>query len=166
MKKILTLITLNFVFFSASTQISTDELPVSFNETIGVAIQNRETDLKIMPSLDMARIQQEDERDAQNGLPPRFGFPHAVSFNLLNSGVWTTLPNGDRIWQLSIHCPGALSINLLYDQFWLPEKAKLFLYTDDRKHILGAFTSRNNKGSANDIQGFATGLLYGRTIIL
>tara|TARA_R110002050_G_scaffold290320_1_gene443927 strand:+ start:573 stop:2696 length:2124 start_codon:yes stop_codon:yes gene_type:complete len=92
--------------------------------------------------------------------------PHKVDFNLLNSGVWTSLPNGDKIWQLSIICPDALSINLLYDQFWLPEGAKFFLYTDDQTHMIGAFTSRNNKGSIDKLQGFATGLLYGEKIIL
>lgn len=114
----------------------------------------------------MAEIVEEDKMDEKDGLPPRFGFPHEVSFNLKNSGVWTELPSGDRIWQLSIYCPEALSINLLYDQFWLPEKAKLFLYTKDREHTIGAFTSANNKGEAENIQGFATGLLYGETITL
>jgi len=56
--------------------------------------------------------------------------------------------------------------NLLYDQFWLPEGAKLFLYTDNQTHSIGAFTSRNNKGGRDDLQGFATGLLYGETIVI
>lgn len=129
-------------------------------------LKSQETDLRTMPGLDMEKIQEEDEKDAVDGVPPRFGFPHKANFNLSNSGVWTELPNGDRIWQLGIRCPGVLSINLLYDQFWLPEKTKLFLYTKDREHTIGAFTSANNKGEADNIQGFATGLLYGETITL
>jgi len=123
-------------------------------------------DIKTMPRLDMEEIKLADENDYRDGMPPRFGYPHKVDFNLTNSGVWTSLRNGDRIWQLSIICPDALSINLLYDQFWLPESAKFFLYTDDQAHMIGAFTSRNNNGSIDKLQGFATGLLYGETIIL
>lgn len=152
------------LYLPVAAQISTDETPISFN--IGDDQLSQRTDLKVMPKLNMAEIMEEDEMDEKDGLPPRFGFPHKVNFNLRNSGVWTKLPSGDRIWQLSIHCPEALSINLLYDQFWLPEKAKLFLYTKDREHTIGALTSANNKGEADNIQGFATGLLYGETITL
>jgi len=128
--------------------------------------KGRKADVKTMPILDMEKVREEDENDDRDGVPPRFGYPHNVNFNLTNSGAWTSLPNGDRIWQLSIHCPDALSVNLLYDQFWLPDGAKLFLYTSDREHTIGAFTSRNNKGTISDVQGFGTGLLYGETITL
>lgn len=80
-------------------------------------MKDNASDVKTLPGLDMSQLEQEDKKDEANGLPPRFGFPHKVNFNLRNSGVWTVLPNGDRIWQLSIRCPDALSINLLYDQF-------------------------------------------------
>jgi len=60
------------------------------------------------------------------GFPPRFGYRHDVNYNMENSGEWTDLPNGDKIWRLAISCPGALSINLLYDRFWLPDDAKFF----------------------------------------
>ena len=81
-----------------------------------------------MPALDMNRIEQEDVQDEANGLPPRFGYPHEVSLNLGNSGRWQELSNGDRLWQLTIRCPQALSINLLYDRFWIPEgESSLFI---------------------------------------
>ncbi|MDR2425074.1 MAG: hypothetical protein LBD59_10195, partial [Prevotellaceae bacterium] len=67
-----------------------------------------------MPALNMALIYQEDESDEANGLPPRFGYSHPVNYDLTNSGEWTTLANGDKIWRLNIECAGALSINLLY----------------------------------------------------
>jgi len=111
-------------------------------------------------------LQQEDKEDEEKGIPPRFGYRHKVKYDLTNSGVWYTLPNGDKLWQLEIHCPEALSINLLYDKFWLPKGAKYFVYSQDKKHTLGAFTSINNKGGKEDIQGFATGLVYGDKITL
>jgi len=147
-------------------QISTKELPVSFG------IQNLSTKSvlpaanKILPALNMSEIRMEDERDEVAGLPPRFGYPTPVNCNLNNSGEWTKLSNGDRIWRLNIECEKALSINLLYDKFWLPEGAKLFVYSQDKTKHIGAFTSVNNKGTEKEVRGFATGLIYSDKITL
>lgn len=95
-----------------------------------------------------------------------FAHKHQVSLNLKDHGVWYKLPDGSRIWQLAIRCPGALSIHLTYSEFWLPPAATFHLYTPDKNEILGAFTSLNNKGSNKSPRGFATALLPGDTIIL
>lgn len=76
------------------------------------------------------------------------------------------LPNGDKIWRLIIHCPGSLSINLLYNKFWIPADAKFFIYSNDKKYSIGAITAANNKGDSINVQGFATGLVYGDTVTL
>ena len=143
-------------------QLSTKELPVSFQ----YKNLNSNITTKILPSLDMTMINQEDLEDEENGVPPRFGYSHEVNYNMDSIGDWSTLPNGDKIWRLSISSPNALSINILYDKFWLPEGAKLFIYSHDKNHVLGAFTSYNNKGTKDSIQGFATGLIYSNKIIL
>jgi len=156
------------LFFSFSIlygQITTEEDPISFGRSVPALPINNNTH-KVLPPIDMNQLEQEDLEDEANGIPPRFGFPHEVNYNLNNSGEWLTLPNGDKIWRLSISCPGALSINLLYDRFWLPEGAKFFIYTPDRSHSIGAITSENNKGERDNIQGFASCLVYGEHIIL
>lgn len=117
------------VLFSVKAQISTDEEPMSFRENSAPSRFSVPQDIRIMPALDMNRIEQEDVQDEANGLPPRFGYPHEVILNLGNSGRWQELSNGDRLWQLTIRCPQALSINLLYDRFWIPEGGEvLYLY--------------------------------------
>ena len=63
-------------------------------------------------------------------------------------------------------CPGALSVNLCYDKFWIPEGGKFFIYSKDKKYAIGAFTSKNNKGDREIIRGFATGLVYGDDVVL
>ncbi|PKP24302.1 MAG: hypothetical protein CVU03_12915 [Bacteroidetes bacterium HGW-Bacteroidetes-2] len=65
---------------------------------------------KVLQYLDLNLLEAEDQIDEQNGLPPRFGFPKDVDYNLQNSGVWKVLSNGDRIWRLKIICQDALSI--------------------------------------------------------
>ena len=156
----------SFLFqFVAKSQISTDELPTSFNFD-GKMSETNSRNIKTMPQIDLEKLRIEDEKDEKNGIPPRFGFPHKVDFNLENSGEWFDLPNGDKLWKLEIYCPTALSINLTYDKFWLPEGAKFFIYSSDKKHHIGAFTSNNNFGSKEDLRGFATGLIYGDRITL
>jgi len=120
-------------------QIVTGEETVSFRMDI-TAIRSNERAQKAMPPLDMERIRHEDREDEANGLPFRFGYGYEVNFTLDNSGEWIELDEGGRLWRLEISCPGALSINLLYDKFWLPEGAKFFVYSADRKQSFGAFT--------------------------
>jgi hypothetical protein len=146
-------------------QISTEELPVSFSFKENTLQFDIET-ARSFPRLDMEAIYKEDREREDKNLPPRFGYRHPVHFTLNNSGQWTTTPNGDRLWKLDIYCPEALSVNLLYDKFHLPERAKFFVYSSDKKHSIGAFTSINNKGTKENPQGFATGLVYGDKITL
>jgi parallel beta-helix repeat protein len=162
---IIVAVILFFTGWQVQGQISSNELPVSFSLAESIELSD-ESIIKSLPVLNLEQIQQKDSEDEQNGLPPRFGFKHDVSYNLNNSGVWTILSNGDKIWKMEIYCPDALSINLLYDKFWIPEGAKFFIYSNDRQHSIGAFTSVNNKGTKENLKGFATGLVYGDRIIL
>lgn len=172
MKRHVILFVLVFSYLVGYSQISTEENPVSFQYTqseltkFSKPAPGNRRDVKILRPPDVNALQQEDKQDEQNGLPPRFGAPILVNFSLQNSGNWMELPNGDKLWQLEIQSKGALSLNLLYDKFWLPEGSKFFIYSKDKKHILGAFTALNNKGTKNNLQGFATGLIFSDTIIL
>lgn len=154
-------------FTSSFAQLSTNELPVSFDERLKLAASKRdEIPIITMPKLDMSRIEAEDRENEAKDRPYRFGYSHKVSINLSNSGIWQELPNGDRLWRLNIICPDALSINFLYDKFWIPKEGKFFIYSKDRKHCIGAFTARNNKGDRVNVRGFATELVHGSDVIL
>ncbi len=96
-----------------------------------------------MPSVDVLALSAEDAQSPKD-TPYRFAADVAVVLNLNNSGTWESLLNGDRVWRLRISSPLAYSIGLLYDRWFLPQGAQLFLYNDDRSHVLGAFTSANN----------------------
>lgn len=75
----------------------------------------------------------------------------ARNFNLQaspeNSGRWIIHPNGYKIWQLGIRSKGAYSLGLILSKFHLEGNARLFIYTEDRSNVLGAFTGFNNKTS-------------------
>lgn len=138
-----------------SAQISHGGVPFSFTEELNQDIQVRE-----MPSVDIAEMKAIDEEFyMEKGRSMRFGKEHMTNFGLLNSGTWTELENGDRVWRVEILCPEAEHINLIYDDFYLPRGAKLFLYSADRGHVLGAFTSGNNKSYGSFSSGFVSGEL-------
>lgn len=155
------------VFSNAKAQISTNEKPVSFDIKTELTVKTKSsTPIITTPKLDMAKIAKEDEEDDRYDMPLRFGYSHRVNYDLNNSGIWYELPNGDKLWQLNVVCPKALSVNFCYDKFWIPEGGKFFVYSKDRKHIIGAFTSKNNNGDREYIRGFATELIYGDDVIL
>ncbi|MEO0404124.1 MAG: trypsin-like peptidase domain-containing protein, partial [Bacteroidota bacterium] len=72
------------------------------------------------------------------------------------------LPNGDRVWLLGVYAENAKSINLAFDQFHLQSNSKLFIYSEDHQHLLGAFTQENNA----DDGLFATYPIPGERIII
>lgn len=124
MKKTITFLSVLIISVNAFTQISTNETPFSFKEKL----EKDDIPTIVMAALNYEIIEKEDSVDNLNGLPPRFGFDFDVDINMENSGQWIDLKNHKgKIWKLEIYCPGALSINLLYDKFYIPEGVN-FLY--------------------------------------
>ncbi|WP_306643638.1 trypsin-like peptidase domain-containing protein [Sanyastnella coralliicola] len=106
-----------------------------------------------MPPFDVDAMLAEDEINNEfKDAPYRFGKNFVLGRNLNNSGQWHELPNGDRVWLLKLTSPGAHSLNLSFDIFKIPEGGEVFVYSADHLHILGAFTSENNR----DDLGFGT----------
>jgi lysyl endopeptidase len=144
---------------SAFAQFSQGGKPYSFGKHY---VASHAISYVNMPSFDLATMQAEDAVNDLSKGPFRFGFNHMVNLSLNNSGNWTTLPNGDRLWQLGIKSKGAKSINLAMDDFFMPEGAKLFIYNSNKSVVIGAFTNVNNDVSNH----FATDLINGEAIIL
>ena len=149
---------LSFLAFSTSltAQISAGGLPPSFENP---AIEGNQLKSEKIPAINLKKVQKEDE---QHPGTTRFTSPYSVEFNLENSGRWSELENGDRIWQLKVSSRNALGLMFLYENFYLPPGAQLFMYNEDKSQVLGAYTSRNNKKSGH----FMTGLIDGETAIL
>jgi len=98
-----------------------------------------------MPAINVDSLLNEDalnERD--KGRPYRFGYNHFVNYSPDNSGNWTSLSDGDRIWQLDVKTAGSYTLNLAFSNFHLPAGAKLFVYSKDHAQLLGGFTDANN----------------------
>ncbi len=164
MKKITLLTLLMAVFFIPTVylnaQISHGGTPYSF---IYKKTTFSEPEYKTVYATNITQLKAEDAvRDKTKSYPWRFGENISVNYNMNNSGTWDILPNGKKIWRLGIYSPGALSINLAFDDFYIPEGGRLFIYNAEKTEIIGAFTHENNK----EHRKFATTLIRGESIIL
>jgi len=86
----------------------------------------------------------------------------AVNLDLLTSGTWENIGTGEKICRLKLVCEGALALKMQFDKFYLPEGCELFLYNEEKSHVLGAYTSNNNYEAGV----FSTELVKGDAIIL
>ena len=158
MKIKLSVIAYLFVGFSMLAQVTNQGEPTSWN----LNLSNDGVSVKSLPQFDMNQVKVEDLiNDEKPDSPWRFGYSHSVDFGL-EDGTWTELDNGDRIWRLLVSSPGALSLNFIFDDFYIPNGGSLYLYSDDRKDLLGAYTSIQNQESG--ILG--TWLVYGDKVWL
>lgn len=115
-----------------------------------------------MPGFDLDAIRAEDAiRDASKDGPWRFGYKYDNDISPTNSGAWISLQNG-RLWRVGISCPGAMTINLLLENFNLPEGASLYLFDADATNRVGAYTARNNRQDGL----LGTELVHGETIVV
>lgn len=153
-----------FLGFSMGTalyaQIQTGSEPLSFR--IDHTIFDDDLETNRVPALDMAAVAQEDEERAANGELPFDGRRIPVGWNMQTHGTWFALDNGDMLWKMKVHAPGALSLELFYDDFHLPQGAELHLYNPAHDDYLGAFTSINNSKSGY----YSAGMIDGETTII
>tara|TARA_B100000768_G_scaffold153965_1_gene150435 strand:+ start:110 stop:715 length:606 start_codon:yes stop_codon:yes gene_type:complete len=102
-------------------------------------------DANILPSFDLQAIKDEDKtNDYLFDKPWRFGYMHSVDYGF-QDGTWDVLDNGDRIWRILISSDGALSLNFIFDNLFIPKDGSLYLYNDDHSDLLGAYTHKQNQ---------------------
>lgn len=85
--------------------------------------------------------------DSNKDGPMRFALKRSVDYDLDNSGRWTNLPNGDRIWMLGLRSPDAIALSLTFDVFDIPKGAVVHIYDPAGNEVIGALTSENNKST-------------------
>lgn len=110
----------------------------------------------------LAAIKAEDVERDHNGKLYRVGVIMPVDFTFSNTGTWSVLPNGDKVWRMQITAPDAKGTSLYFDRFYLPAGARMHVYSPDRQQMLGAFTSYNNHESGL----FATSVIGGESCIV
>jgi hypothetical protein len=160
MKKInLFLCSLLLLAITATAQESRGGKPFSFGYPLN---DNAEAARQTMPLLDVAALRKAAHAAAHKGEMLPAGQILPVNFSLENSGVWTVLPNKDRVWRLFIHVPDAPATSLYYENFYIPEGAVLYVYNAEKTHLIGSFGTHNNHESGL----FATEIIYTSDCVL
>lgn len=129
-----------------NAQISHGGKPWTFSTAKGgsASFINVEYDEITLKSPDVEPLIAEDLANASKDLPLRVGVSIDADISMENAGTWTDLPMGARLWTLKVKVPGAKALTLGFEDFYLAEGSKLFFYNENRKQVLGAFTSENN----------------------
>lgn len=141
-------------------QISQGGTPLSF-QLKGELINEVDHIFVNPPDMDLVRT--EDDYFEKNGEMLRVSRSLDVEFNMENSGSWSYLPDGTAIWRLTITSEDAQALSMHYNEFYIPEGGELFLYNENKRHVIGAFTSINNP-TKTDL--FSTAILQGETTTL
>ena len=143
MKKITLILAVIALFTGGSyAQISQGGMPYSFSGNNNFAIPRVEIDVTQSKHLNSTRNISKSEA---NPTPePVIGELFPVNMTPSESGKWNQLPNGDKLWQLNFSSTKGKAMMLIFDDFFIPEGGQLFVYSSDKRQILGAFTSTNN----------------------
>ncbi|MFH2094064.1 MAG: T9SS type A sorting domain-containing protein [Bacteroidota bacterium] len=140
------------------SQFSTGGYPESFrypdiNDNFDVVFFNQP---------DVESLKAEDDINVKNGTMLRTGVAIQANLDMKNSGTWTELNDGGRVWRIKIIADKAVAIALDINEYNIPDDCRLFIYDESRSRVLGGFSSENN--STNGF--FASDFIPGDEVIL
>jgi len=95
-----------------------------------------------MPKFNKQTLLDEDEANKGFDIPFRFGKGFDTNITL-SDGEWTDVENG-RLWSMEFESDSAYSINFVFNDFYLPEGAELYITNKDETMLYGPVTSKQN----------------------
>lgn len=98
----------------------------------------------VLARIDPGAVRADDERRAARGMVPHYAVAHDARITPWNRGLWATAPNNRVRWRLAIASPGALSLNLAFGRYHMPEGGRLTVSSADGRYRIGPFTARDN----------------------
>lgn len=118
-----------------------------------------------MPTVDVEALRTEDvENDQHKEFGYRFGVEMPTSVDLLDAPQFEarTTHGNATIFRTVVRCPGAVSMNFAFEDFFMPKGSRMFIYALDGSSYLGAYDYRSN----SDGGSFAVGLIYADEVII
>jgi len=134
MKKLLLSFAILFFFATYSTAQNDFVLRQKF-------VLDNNVPVKMIAAPDLEALHLEDIQRDKLGLLYRIGLASTVNITPLNSGIWTTLPNGDRKWQLVVKSSGAEALSFLFETFKLYGASTLVITDLNGKLVHNPLTS-------------------------
>ena len=140
MKKLFLLVSLDvLVTIAGQAQKEVVGIPYSFiHNDISLAVDRVD-----FPAYDLNELLAEDAQKMKEGSPLRIGAVRHVSYNFNNSGRTDILPDGSRLWRLTLHSPDALVMAVFFSTYNIPEGATMHVYSGDRKQLTGTYTAED-----------------------
>lgn len=133
-----------------------DRTPVSWAHDLGAP---ESIDMSL---LEMSHVVAEDQlNDQDKNRPWRYGIERPLVLNNFESGTWTDLPDGQRVWRLVISSPNALNISINFSEIYLPDGGHFQVYNTDRSDWSKVHTSSNR-----EIQKMGTWFIQGDEVVL
>ncbi len=99
----------------------------------------------VMPPLDAQAVHADDLRREAQGLAPRFAVPFPVAIAPQSDGSWENLDPETLLWRLRVTAPGALSLNLGFTHYRLPEDASLMVLAAQQTTHYQRYTAADNE---------------------
>lgn len=105
------------------------------------SIKNMEINQVLFPALNNDSIY----KSMQRGLV----YPSAkillAEIDIENNGTWSDLPNGGKLWRVSIKSPTAGNIGVRFNKFELSDNTFLWAYDELKTQIQGPFKTKPNE---------------------
>ena len=122
-------------FFTVSSTAQNDFVPAQ------KFVLDNNVPVEMIAAPDLEALHLEDIQRDKLGLLYRIGLASTVNITPLNSGIWTTLPNGDRKWQLVVKSSGAEALSFLFETFKLYGASTLVITDLNGKLVHNPLTS-------------------------
>lgn len=143
MKKVFLSLFLSFtVWGGVQAQYNIGGFPKSI--TNSALIENQKVPLVKLAAPDFEKAKKEDEVNVDR--PGKFRVALAVNtdITLNNTGTFTYLPDGSKIWRAKIAVPTSVGIKPLYKAFQLPKGVTYFISNENGKQLVGGYDYRSN----------------------
>jgi hypothetical protein len=143
-------------------QISEGGIPPSFKYSRSQSLRSAIRKTEVPVDFYVEDLQEVDNWRAREGTPMPVAKLIEVDYTLENSGSYTVFPDGERVWRLHLKAADAIAMMLYYNDFYIPEGDKLFIYSADKSQLLGAYTHNTHPSGGR----FATEFVGGDELIL
>ncbi len=111
-----------------------------------------------LPPLDLTAIKTEDAiNDLDKSLPYRYGIERTLSVNIKEDGKLTQLDNGDKVWQIAIASPDAITMSINFSDFYLPANTRLQIFNAEKTDLSKPYTQLDNRTNNTLGSWFVTG---------
>ncbi len=143
MKKVFLSLFLSFtVWGGVQAQYNIGGFPKSV--TNSAVLENQKVPLVTLATPDFESAKKEDAANIDR--PGKFRVALAVNtdITLSNSGTFTYLPDGSKIWRAKISVPTSVAIKPAYKAFQLPKGVTYFITNENGKQLVGGFDYRSN----------------------